>query len=156
MLHARTLLFPSHQCLKCLRSRFSRPHDVTAVSRSILAECYCVSDLAVAASVPHTWRDLTVRSVISVLTLAAPPCRPDHIAVLAMPYHAPCRMAHHRQAAAAAMPGDEHYPASPRSRKAPLSMWHDEVVTLVGFVSPEEPPSVSSGSPEQLPCSSCV
>jgi hypothetical protein len=50
------------------------------------------------------------------------------------------------------MAGDEHYPASPRSRKTPLSMRHDEVDMLVGSVSPEESPSVSSGSPEQLPC----
>jgi hypothetical protein len=156
MLHARTLLFPSHQCLKCLRSRFSRPRVFTAVSHSVLAERYRVSDLAVAVGVPRTRRDLTVCSVISGLTLAALPCRPDRVAGLATPYRAPCRTAHCRQAAAAAMAGDEHYPASPKSRKAPLSMRHDEVVTFVGSVSPEEPPSVSSGSPAQLPCSAGV
>jgi hypothetical protein len=69
-----------------------------------------------------------------------------------MPYHAPCRTAHRRQAVATAMAGDEHYLANPRSRKAPQSMRLDEVVTLVGFVSPETSPAARNHRRNPLPC----
>jgi hypothetical protein len=59
-------------------------------------------------------------------------------------------MAHHREAAAAAMASDEHYPANLRSRKAPLSMRLDQVVTLVGFVSPETSPASASPAPSPI------
>jgi hypothetical protein len=85
----------------------------------------------------------------------ASPCDVERVGALGSLCDGRFRRRRHAQPTPSAIVGDER--ARVRlSWGKPVAVVRDEVrIAPVPSDSPEEPPSVSSGSPEQLPCSTC-
>jgi hypothetical protein len=138
-------------CSRGFRSSFSCLPDVSTGRALVALERRHGHRHVSATASAGTWPYSPRLSLTPNPTLKASPCSQESVAVFTASRRAPSWPSHCRQGAAAAMTGD-----APRRSDLSAVVAHQGVRfirrnTVVRLVSPEEPPSVSSGSPEQPP-----